>query len=457
MILIERLAAHNFKQLRDIDLALPPSCRVLVEGLNEAGKSTLFEAIHFALYGRGLVTRGRGQGATDSLIAYGANRASVAVALRIDGQSLQITRTLRRGRTGEAACEVRGADGITREVSQIRQVNQDVLVHLSGLDSDALLASCLVEQKKLGKLEELTREKRQEVLLKLLDLDRLTRVKRHFGWDRREDLKLQDSEQKLRLAEAVRRIDELARELIEVERQITLARIALNLAEADGYAAQADCLCQQLDVVSKRLAEVQYEITLTENLDRTIGLLQKLLEADAAASQCLVQAEEYDRDLTRLDAIERETIPGLRAEAQALQAIGSRLGQIAELDAEAGRLREQKRQLAAGVLDAAGNELDDRSRIAIERVQRASLVETLREWGAAAREANSRQRGDAVIAELDRAAAAAETEHHAVVGRVNRMTLILGISVAVVLAGVLGLALSSISIISILAGAGLLA
>src|SRR5438093_4037724 len=64
VILIERLAAHNFKQLRDVDLTIPASCQVLIEGLNEAGKSTFFEAVHFALYGRGLVTRGRGQGST---------------------------------------------------------------------------------------------------------------------------------------------------------------------------------------------------------------------------------------------------------------------------------------------------------------------------------------------------------------------------------------------------------
>ncbi|MBI3965011.1 MAG: AAA family ATPase [Chloroflexi bacterium] len=70
MILLKRIAAHNFKQLRDVDLTLPRSCRVLVEGLNEAGKSTLFEAVHFALYGRGLVVAGRGIGMTESLIAH---------------------------------------------------------------------------------------------------------------------------------------------------------------------------------------------------------------------------------------------------------------------------------------------------------------------------------------------------------------------------------------------------
>ena len=47
MIHIRRLTAHGFKQLEEVDLALPRRGRFLVGGLNEAGKSTLFEAIFF--------------------------------------------------------------------------------------------------------------------------------------------------------------------------------------------------------------------------------------------------------------------------------------------------------------------------------------------------------------------------------------------------------------------------
>ena len=37
MIRLERLTVQGFKQLREVELALPPRGRILVQGLNEAG------------------------------------------------------------------------------------------------------------------------------------------------------------------------------------------------------------------------------------------------------------------------------------------------------------------------------------------------------------------------------------------------------------------------------------
>ncbi len=45
MITLKRLEANNFKSLRSVTLVFPEHGTVLIEGHNEAGKSTLFEAI----------------------------------------------------------------------------------------------------------------------------------------------------------------------------------------------------------------------------------------------------------------------------------------------------------------------------------------------------------------------------------------------------------------------------
>ena len=54
MILLRSLSVPAFKHLRDVELAFPRAGSVLIEGPNESGKSTLFEAIYFALYGAAL-------------------------------------------------------------------------------------------------------------------------------------------------------------------------------------------------------------------------------------------------------------------------------------------------------------------------------------------------------------------------------------------------------------------
>ena len=47
MIKLKRLRVRDFRRLRDIHLAFPLAGSVLVQGKNEAGKSTLFEAVYF--------------------------------------------------------------------------------------------------------------------------------------------------------------------------------------------------------------------------------------------------------------------------------------------------------------------------------------------------------------------------------------------------------------------------
>src|SRR3982751_4318648 len=81
MILLERLRVDRFKGLRDVDLAFPERGSVLVEGLNEAGKSTLFESVYFALYGS-LLASEENRGGLESAIGYRAARATGELGFR---------------------------------------------------------------------------------------------------------------------------------------------------------------------------------------------------------------------------------------------------------------------------------------------------------------------------------------------------------------------------------------
>ena len=59
MIVLKRLAVANYKGIRALDLTFPERGSILIEGRNEAGKSTLFDAVHYALYGVPMVGDGR--------------------------------------------------------------------------------------------------------------------------------------------------------------------------------------------------------------------------------------------------------------------------------------------------------------------------------------------------------------------------------------------------------------
>src|SRR6266496_2291678 len=99
MIRLKRLYAHEFKQLKQVEIHFPEVGRVLVQGKNEAGKSTLFEAIFFALFGQALATESAvGKANLDDLIGYEKSKGRVELDLAVGGRLFKITRTLNRGK-----------------------------------------------------------------------------------------------------------------------------------------------------------------------------------------------------------------------------------------------------------------------------------------------------------------------------------------------------------------------
>ncbi|MGH2502882.1 MAG: AAA family ATPase, partial [Ktedonobacterales bacterium] len=93
MITLKRLTTPALKRLRDVDLWLPRRGATLIEGPNESGKSTLFEAIYFALYGRPLVGEEPGKATLASLIPHDGAQAQVTLTLLTDETELEVTRT----------------------------------------------------------------------------------------------------------------------------------------------------------------------------------------------------------------------------------------------------------------------------------------------------------------------------------------------------------------------------
>src|SRR5215475_12009308 len=130
MIILKHLTVEHFRLLRRIDLHFPQRGSILIQGPNEAGKSTLFESIYFALYGEFLSseTARRGEANLDELIAYGEQSASVILVVSIGATELAITRMIERGHGQQASLVVRHL-GMPDEppVSNLSLVNQCVV------------------------------------------------------------------------------------------------------------------------------------------------------------------------------------------------------------------------------------------------------------------------------------------------------------------------------------------
>src|SRR5689334_13197045 len=112
MIILKHLSVERFRLLREIELHFPQRGSILIQGPNEAGKSTLFESIYFALYGESLSSKRKSNTLDehkrfDELILYGENQAHVSLGLTIGPTELVITRSIHRGKGQEVSLKVR--------------------------------------------------------------------------------------------------------------------------------------------------------------------------------------------------------------------------------------------------------------------------------------------------------------------------------------------------------------
>ena len=131
------LSVHlkNIKSHRDTELTFSPAINVL-SGPNGVGKSTVFEAIGYALFG---VDASSFVGNVERFLTIGARRGDIAVVFQLDkGELFRISRTVGTPAKWQLAKEV-GGDFEVEDHKDIKETEQR-LKELLGLDNGRSLA-----------------------------------------------------------------------------------------------------------------------------------------------------------------------------------------------------------------------------------------------------------------------------------------------------------------------------
>ena len=263
---------------------------IAIIGDTGAGKSSILEAITYALYGQTTFTAHANQ----ELMNDTSTDLRVVLRFRVAGENWEVARSLRRsgqGGVGQARAQLRrlGDDGeAVEQVEQVRRVNERI-VELLGLDSDAFLRTVVLPQGRFARL-----------LVEDEPRDRSRILRQVWRTDELEAAGAQAARARQAAAELRAGLEQAAAEYPD-DPPAHLAQLQADLAAATGRAAAATA-------AERAAGEALQSVRDAETAERTAsGVIERLekLDTDRAADR-LAPIAALDRALREEEATQRQ-------------------------------------------------------------------------------------------------------------------------------------------------------
>lgn len=352
--MIRRLELEDFLSYRKARVEFPEGSIAIV-GENGAGKSSLLDAIYFALY------REAGRGGLCSLIRRGASRALVRLEFDVSGRRYLVEREVRRragGRTVSDArlyiVEGRGRKLLAYSPTQVDKEIRKIL----GMDRQMFLTAVYVRQGEISRLLDVDPYQRKQLISKLLGVEELERAYSAMALLVKQfELKLEKERVKLataeRVEEEVKRLmneeGEVKRKIAEVERLYKrslkeLTGVERRLEERAEAARRLEEVRRGMAVLSERIRSLEAKRReLVDLLSQALKAREELRAVEELLKLEL-EAEEY-ASLANDLKLELQRVRELELELEKAREARNRASKLAWVDEAYRRLAQLKRSL----------------------------------------------------------------------------------------------------------------
>ena len=308
MVKILSLYAVNFKRLSFEQPLKMPEGVTLICGPNESGKSTLLDAILYALYAR--VIRPSSRPTNEDLITYGKDRAIVSLDFSVGDRTFKVERRIYLKRPNTARLWEILPSGLRLIATGQRPVTEEIEKLLGGISFHELISSNVVAQKDLEHLIEQGKEERKRVINTFLNLESFNKVLQDMNEERKNiegtpsrPGKLTVEKQKLEgLQEKFRENKEKRKNLQETKQKVE--QLKQEIKSLEERLNEIEKLCDVLEEYNRAYEEKR---ELTARIEEKRRLLQELEsqlknleEVEEKLSQTLKKLEEY-ADLEEAD------------------------------------------------------------------------------------------------------------------------------------------------------------
>ncbi|MFA7027289.1 MAG: SMC family ATPase [Sulfurovum sp.] len=171
-MILSNLRIKNYKKYQDFTLDFYEGLTGII-GRNGSGKSTIFDAVSFALYGN---IRGEKDTIKNAKAGEKEN-VSVSLEFEIDGVNYKVVREL-RGKSLIAKSTL--YDNTDALISEGVKAVTDSIVKLIGMSEDAFMHTVFANQKELTALSGLKSEDRKKIIRKLLGLEKIDKIEQEI-------------------------------------------------------------------------------------------------------------------------------------------------------------------------------------------------------------------------------------------------------------------------------------
>ena len=281
-----QLTLKNFLSYRDASLNFRGLHTACICGANGAGKSSLLEAITWAVWGKSRVAT------EDDIINGGAKSVRVDFDFNCNGQTYRVIRSRTRGRSSSLEFQVKNKAGGFRSITAkgVRATQEEIISCLK-LDYDTFTNSAYLRQGRADEFMLRRPSERKQILADLLKLDRYEKL---------------SGKAKDTAREYKGKIEQLEQ---------NLEPIALELAKGDEIVAQLRQVKQELSQLQEVQEQTRKKLEELRGIDYQRQTWEKQLASQQAQHQSLIQdCDRINKDinsikgqLTSLDnLIERE-------------------------------------------------------------------------------------------------------------------------------------------------------